>query len=81
VGSAIRTKKKCDYLSDKQVRLVIKELKAGFGVEDIEAKNICSATDARRVVKFLKDFDFLDRIVKDKKNVDDDSGRKAWRKR
>ena len=50
-------------------------------MEDIEAKNICSATDARRVVKFLKDFDFLDRIVKDKKNAYDDSGRKAWRKR
>lgn len=67
MGSAIRKKRKCDYLSDKQVRLVIKELKEGFGVEDIEAKSICSAEDARRVVKFLKEFDFIDRIVKDKK--------------
>lgn len=67
MGSATRKKRKCDYLTDRQVRLVIKELKAGFGVEDIEAKSICSADDARRVIDFLKEFNFLDRIVRVKK--------------
>lgn len=55
---------KCEGLTCKIVRSIIKDLSKGYGVEDIGHRGLATEKQARRVVAFMRDRGIIEKFYR-----------------
>lgn len=64
--------KTCNEIKDKDVRAILRDLKSGYGVDDIAARGTASKDQARAVINFMRKHGLTERFYgKEQKDVDD----------
>lgn len=58
---------KCDGLTDKSARAILRDLRSGYGVEDIAYRGTATIEQARRVVSFLNEHNLTEKFYRNSK--------------